>query len=148
MKAITIHQPWATLIALGEKQFETRSWATKYRGELAIHAGKKVEKAVCQQEPFRSVLAKYGYTEENLPTGSIVARCQLKDCLKVSYGNSSVLALGGDTGNACIPIHGNEFHFGYFEPGRFAWEMNDIELLEKPIPVKGQQRIWNWKENE
>jgi hypothetical protein len=41
MKAITIIQPWATLIALGEKKFETRSWTTKYRGPLAIHAGMK-----------------------------------------------------------------------------------------------------------
>ncbi|WP_409175497.1 hypothetical protein [Brevibacillus fortis] len=32
MKAITIHQPFATLIALGEKRFETRGWATRYRG--------------------------------------------------------------------------------------------------------------------
>ena len=51
MKAITIIQPWATLIALGEKQFETRSWFTKHRGELAIHAGKRstAKYARCQK---------------------------------------------------------------------------------------------------
>lgn len=38
MKAITIWQPWASLIACGVKQYETRSWPTKYRGPIAIHA--------------------------------------------------------------------------------------------------------------
>ncbi|MEZ7793182.1 ASCH domain-containing protein [Niallia circulans] len=39
-----MRQPWATLIALGGKEFETRSWQTKYLGKLAIHAGKSVDK--------------------------------------------------------------------------------------------------------
>ena len=39
MKALTLHQPWATLIALGVKTIETRSWRTNYRGPIAIHAG-------------------------------------------------------------------------------------------------------------
>lgn len=39
MKALTVRQPWASLIALGVKTVETRSWSTKYRGPLAIHAG-------------------------------------------------------------------------------------------------------------
>lgn len=39
MRALTIRQPWATLIATGAKTIETRSWSTKYRGPLAIHAG-------------------------------------------------------------------------------------------------------------
>lgn len=38
--ALTVLQPWASLIALDEKQFETRSWSTPYRGTLVIHAGK------------------------------------------------------------------------------------------------------------
>jgi hypothetical protein len=41
VKAITLQQPWASLIALGAKSVETRSWSTAYRGPLAIHAGKK-----------------------------------------------------------------------------------------------------------
>jgi activating signal cointegrator 1 len=58
MKVITVIQPWATLLALGVKKFETRSWATKHRGELAVHAGKKIDKAACRREPIRTVLAK------------------------------------------------------------------------------------------
>jgi hypothetical protein len=41
MKAITLWQPWATLLAVGCKHMETRSWPTKYRGEILIHASKK-----------------------------------------------------------------------------------------------------------
>ena len=41
MKVLTLFQPWATLVILGEKKIETRSWKTNYRGEIAIHAGKK-----------------------------------------------------------------------------------------------------------
>lgn len=40
MKALTIRQPWASLVALGVKTILTRSWSTRYRGPLAIHAGK------------------------------------------------------------------------------------------------------------
>ena len=44
MKVLTIKQPWATLIMQGDKRFEFRSWQTKYRGELLIHAGKGIDK--------------------------------------------------------------------------------------------------------
>ena len=46
MKALTITQPWATLIAIGAKRFETRGWSTPYRGPLAIHAGKNLAPVV------------------------------------------------------------------------------------------------------
>jgi hypothetical protein len=54
------YKPWVKLIALGEKQFETRSWATNYRGELAIHAGKKIDKEACRQPVIVSALNKHG----------------------------------------------------------------------------------------
>lgn len=41
MKALTVYQPHASLIELNEKKYETRSWATSYRGPIAIHAAKK-----------------------------------------------------------------------------------------------------------
>lgn len=50
MKVLTLHQPWASLIALGVKSIETRSWSTKYRGPLAIHAGAKKPRNVWAQD--------------------------------------------------------------------------------------------------
>ncbi|ATO48411.1 ASCH domain-containing protein [Brevibacillus laterosporus] len=139
MKAITIHQPWATLIALGEKEFETRSWRTKYRGELAIHAGKKVDKEACQQEPFRSVLAKYGLTADNLPTGAIVATCLLTECLQV-HAHAGFYAVAGDSNHQ---IEGNEYAFGWYELGRFAWKLTNVKQVEL-ISARGKQGLWNW----
>ncbi|MGD8188549.1 ASCH domain-containing protein [Brevibacillus ginsengisoli] len=139
MKAITIHQPWATLIALGEKQFETRSWATKYRGKIAIHAAKKIDRDACQIEPYKSVLAKHGYTSDNLPTGSIVAICDLSECYQVRSSNHHLATIGDPT-NVVI---GNEYEFGWYEPGRYAWELSDVQKIY-PIPAKGQQGLWNW----
>lgn len=140
MKAITIIQPWATLIAIREKKFETRSWATKHRGPLAIHAGKKVDKEVCNSEPFRSVLAKHGYTADNLPTGSIIARCLLRDCREIIYDHGDYAILGIST----LTASGNEYAFGDYSEGRFAWELSDVNEIA-PVPAKGQQGLWTWE---
>lgn len=142
MKAITILQPWATLIAIGEKRFETRGWATKHRGDLAIHAGKKVEREICEQEPFRSVLASHGYTADNLPTGVVVATCQLTNCHEVKGMKGNVAARIGDEYRI---VEGNEFAFGRYDFGRFAWELSDVRKLPEPIPAKGQQGLWKWE---
>ncbi|MCR8633469.1 ASCH domain-containing protein [Paenibacillus radicis (ex Xue et al. 2023)] len=142
MKAITIIQPWATLISLGEKKFETRSWPTKHRGLIAIHAGKKVNKEVCKEEPFHSVLAKHGYTADNLPTGMILATCKLNDCWMVgnTQGNSAIV----ESGSCKRAVTGNDYSFGWYDRGRYAWELADIKMIYDPVPAKGQQGLWNW----
>lgn len=52
MKVITIKQPWATLIAEGIKKYEFRTWKTKYRGEILIHAGKGIDKKAMQKYEY------------------------------------------------------------------------------------------------
>ena len=76
MKALTIKQPWATLIIQGDKRFEFRSWQTKYRGELLIHAGKGIDK------PAMKRLSKY--LPEELPYGKILGKVRLVDCIIMS----------------------------------------------------------------
>ncbi|GAA0390334.1 ASCH domain-containing protein [Paenibacillus motobuensis] len=154
MKAITIIQPWATLIALGEKKFETRSWRTNYRGSLAIHAGKKIDRGICEQEPFRSVLAKYGYTADNLPIGAVVAVANLTECcqierltdsdveippVKLHYSNGRVQGWFG------YLKENKELIFGDYTDGRYAWELSDVQQLPEPIEAKGMQGLWNWE---
>jgi hypothetical protein len=66
VKALTLTQPWATLIAVGAKRIETRSWATDYHGQIAIHAakglgpvgGKRGLYEQCLEQPFRDVIAE------------------------------------------------------------------------------------------
>jgi len=142
MKAITIHQPWATLIALGEKRFETRGWSTKYRGPIAIHAAKKVDVEICNHEPFRSVLAKHGYTPDNLPTGAVVAIAQLNECWHIGLERGMPILYDREGGQTRL-IGRKENSFGWFEPGRYAWEMSDVKQVE-PVAVKGQQGLWNF----
>lgn len=140
MKVISIIQPWATLIAMGEKKFETRSWSTKYRGELAIHSSKKVNKEACRLEPIRSVLAKHGYDESNLPTGVILATCQLSNCFKVFADKGTSAAL--EVGRMVRIVEGDEYQFGDYSEGRFAWELRDVNALYEPIPAKGKLNLW------
>lgn len=141
MKAITIIQPWATLIALGEKRYETRSWPTKYRGPIAIHAGKKIDKDAFMDFEINSALRKHGiYTADDLPTGAVVATAELKDCLKSvdTWTDGYILENG-------VYVYSPEYEFGEFTPGRYAWEMVDVHQLPEPILAKGQQGLWNWE---
>jgi hypothetical protein len=144
MKAITIIQPWATLIALGEKQFETRSWATKHRGLLAIHAGKKIDKEACLREPIRSVLAKHGYDADNLPMGAIIATANLSECNKINIASVTFASSVSDKGEILEIYEDNELAFGWYEEGRFAWKLTNIIPTRLPIPAKGQQGLWNY----
>lgn len=141
MKAITLHQPWATLIAIGEKRFETRSWATKYRGSLAVHAAKRIDIEACKREPIKSVLSEHSYTVDNLPTGAIIAMCHLNSCYEIGEVNVKQKEASFKWSDEFI--WGNEFDYGWYEDGRFAWELVDVKRVE-PIPANGQQRIWNW----
>lgn len=144
MKAITIKQPWASLIALGEKQFETRSWQTKHRGPIAIHAGKSVDKE--SYEYFSNILAAHGiHSLKDLPTGVIVATCDLVEChqiMKDNYENSIAVTHKDEY------IDGKEYWFGDYSVGRFAWQLSNLQVLPVPVPAKGQLSLWNWDESK
>lgn len=144
LKAITIKQPWATLIALREKQFETRSWQTKHRGLLAIHAGKTVDKNACEIMWIRDTLAAHGITSwKQLPTGVVIATANLVNCHEVisDYGDHAVVHTG-------LKISDNEYRFGDFEEGRYAWELDAIQVLAEPVKAKGQLSLWNWNDKK
>jgi len=81
VKALTLTQPWAYLVAVGAKTIETRSWRATYRGPLAIHAAKGFPREaieLCFKEPFASVLKQFGVrTPGDLVRGAIIATCRL-----------------------------------------------------------------------
>lgn len=84
MKALSLIQPWATLIVLGEKRIETRSWPTKHRGHLAIHASKNFPddcRRLCEERPFREALARHGLTADTLPLGQVLGFATIDDCV-------------------------------------------------------------------
>lgn len=147
MKAITLTQPWATLVAIGAKRIETRGWSTSYRGPLAIHAGKglgpvggkKGLMSLCRSEPFRSVLLAAGILgTPALPLGAIVATCELVAVVETAWFTTH------DYWPA-YPLTDQERAFGDYTPGRFAWLLADVKPLPDPIPAKGALGLWDWQ---
>ena len=125
MRAITIQQPWASLVALRAKRYETRSWNTHYRGPLAIHAS-----------------ATFSETQRRLArSGPFVAVCQLTAVFKTtdSSGQSAFEFARADLSN-------REEAFGDFSPGRFAWLLTNVIALENPIPARGALGLWEWND--
>ena len=131
MKSITITQPWATLIVLGAKHYETRTWETRHRGGLAIHAARRFpedQRELCRQEPFRSILRQAGYFSWfDLPTGAVLGTVQLTDCLPVED---------------VPPLDPTEWALGDYHPGRWAWVLAAARELPAPVPYRGMRGMY------
>ena len=167
MKAITIRQPWASLIASGTKKYETRSWKTNYRGPIAIHAGKETAPDIFNlihgDTDFMARLIKNGITPRNLkdlPHGAIIATAELVNVWHIVHhpgtnvDKAKHIPVGAeslstdkhapDFGDYFVPTE-DELAFGRWIPGHYAWELQNIKILPEPIPIKGQQGLWNWE---
>ena len=123
MRALTILQPWAEMIARGVKRVENRTWRTKYRGPLAIHVGKSL--AWMQSEDPLAWPGQYG-TElpgvEELTFGAIIAVAELVDCVRVED----------------LPA---KLRRHAFASGPWCWVLKDVRRVE-PIACKGAQLVW------
>jgi hypothetical protein len=126
MKVITLKQPWATLVAEGIKKYEFRSWKTKYRGKLLIHAGVGVEKQAMSK--FKNLNFEY-------PSGKIIAVVDLEECLE----------LNDELNNKIISekniIYGDKKRSGY------AWKLNNVKKINCDENIKGQLGLWNLDTN-
>lgn len=142
-KVLTLTQPWASLVMIGDKLIETRSWPTSYRGSLLIHAGKTyadMTKAdfndLCRSEPFAACLKAAGFRSPGeLPLGAIVGAVDLTRCSEFNTKNTAGLSA-------------QERAFGNFAPGRFGYKLENPRQLLTPIPARGYQQLWNWQETE
>jgi len=146
MKALTLYQPWAMLIATGWKEVETRDWYTRYRGPLAIHAAKR------WTEEERDCLASIAcnitgvdwldkHYSESL--GCVVATCRLAYCVPAQFVESVTRKFKEGPWQ---PKHGwaVERLMGNYAPGRWAWILSDVVALDPPVPTRGYQKIWEW----
>jgi hypothetical protein len=122
MRAISLHRPWANLMAIGLKRIETRGFYTSYRGDLAIHAAQKYVHV--------PELLEFIPRENELPTG-IVCIVELYNCVQIT---------GGET------IPHPEILFGNYEPGRFMWKTRRLRVFT-PIPWKGAQGFFQVPDN-
>ncbi len=87
MKAISIRQPWAHMIIEGWKPIENRTWYTKFRGDIQIHAAKgctnaEYNEAVAFVRGFNKVLAAGIPPLDRLDRGGIIGIVRLTDCVK------------------------------------------------------------------
>lgn len=168
MKAITLTEPWATLVAIGAKQIETRSWPTSYRGPVAIHAAKgmtlrdqevlaKLENGLILDTLVKhginphSGLAEPGFLNNHFDR-CFVATCPLHRLMQATRGHVIATAtldycgaFDDGTPQRVINRFGeNELSFGDFTPGRFGFYLANVVRLPKPIPAKGQLGLWDW----
>ena len=153
MKAITLWQPWASLVIAGIKCNETRSWSTDYRGPLAIHAAKKPASEIAEFlsaldcVAFSDLLAKAGLPiVRNLPRGTILGTVDLIDCGKIKpVWNGGVMEYTvADFHDGLLPIVPSmrEKSMGDYTPGRFAWRLANPVAFAEPIPCRGMQGLW------
>jgi hypothetical protein len=131
MQALTIHQPWASLLVKGKKRYETRDWQRNYRGLLAIHAGKQSVPVEDYPLGLSEILDDSKITQDNLNNNKqkIIAIATLKDIHLMTdkfINEQSEL----------------ERLTGFWEPRRFAWELTNIKPLPNPIAARGMPGLW------
>ncbi len=169
MKALTVWQPWASLLACGAKQYETRSWATSYRGPIAIHAAKKnvLDTMALVPEQVKDEVKKHieaiaGIKWEELPTGAVIATAELVNVWHIVHhpglnvDEAKYIRVGAesmttdkhapDFGDYFVPSK-QEFVLGDWTPGRYAWEIARVKLIT-PVPIKGRQGLWEWRDRQ
>lgn len=126
MKAITIKQPFATLIAEHLKEYEFRTWRTKYRGELLIHAGKGIDK---------KAMEKYKEYHLEYPTGCIIAKAKITDCIAIDETAREMLQHKNPVVYAGIVKKTDWKGYGFV--------LEDVQKI-KPIPINGKLSLWDY----
>lgn len=132
--AISLWQPWASLIALGLKPFEFRGWVPPHRfmnRPVAIHAAKKMEpkkvllKLLDDYEGTAAIPVIGAALYDELPLGAILCTATI---VGHRLADGLVEPLTGET------LHG----------GGFAWRLDKIKAYPQPIPATGSQGFWWW----
>ncbi|MDE1904906.1 MAG: ASCH domain-containing protein [Rhodospirillales bacterium] len=164
VKALTVKQPWASLIVAGIKTIETRPWQTAHRGPLAIHAGREHYVGAWSRPLWQAtdrVSRHHGVTgyPDRWPSGAIVGTVELVDVLPITGPNEA-----GHLRFVCPDVYGgltrytfppdgpalveedvnDQRKLGDFSEGRYAWLLGDAEAFDAPVPERGRQGLWEW----
>lgn len=127
MKAITIKQPWASLIVHGIKDIENRTWKTNFRGRILIHAGCKKDtrpKPLLTEEQYKLTGGVSGYGRHIFgDLGAIIGSVEIVDCVQ-------------------------NYPSAWAEKGVWNWVLANPILFDEPITdVKGCLGLWNYEIN-
>jgi hypothetical protein len=148
-KALSLTQPFATLIALGYKKIETRGGRVNYTGPLLIHASatrNSWAKAACEQPVIKEILAKHGLTYDTLPRGVILCSCELLPVARMVLEPSPPPKKKPKKPRpelVIAQVSSLEQALGGWAPGRFAWPLADVQLLQQPVRAKGSLGMWD-----
>lgn len=122
MKALSVRQPYANMIAYGKKTIEVRSWITTYRGPLLICASVTIDREA--RIPF--FLRARDMFE---PRGCAVCTTNLVGVRRLEQADATA---------------------AMFDPERwrpsdkyYAWVLENTRLLEEPFPVKGKLKLFD-----
>ena len=128
MKVLTVKEPWASLIINGYKKYEFRSWKTKYRGKILIHAGMTLEKDNAKR-----------FQEYNLEyyKGAIIGEATITDCILVDVKFNEELRKI----NPLVYTKSNHVE-------TYAWKLENIQILTPPQKATGKQGLWNWEDTK
>lgn len=142
IRALTLRQPWASLIALGFKRMETRSWDTQVRGPVAIHAGAGMPCRIGETfdvGPFT--------IERDSRTGLLLRGADLAWPYRLSVGAVVAVVDLFQTRPTSSPEHAPsplERALGDHSPGRYAWSLASVSPILRAMPATGHQGFWTW----
>lgn len=171
MKAISLWQPWASLIACGAKRYETRDWPppSKLIGQrIAIHAAKKIDKEAAglaeqllytqrggrlSNELYASIkgtpdrlMGKFGMA--HMPIGCVVCTAVLVAAFQLGEqaegtvvpAASVICVMARRPFPPCFTVRYD--NFGNYAPGRWAWLLDDVQVLHPPPAAKGERKFF------
>lgn len=162
LPAISLHQPYASLIAYGLKPYETRGWPPPARligKRIAIHAAKRAPHLGCRDpgltlevsHAFRLAGMRdaegWWWTDTPLPIGAVVCtavlagayRLAVQGVVDADIAGSAMLSSGWNVGGRRVHVVPADL-FGDYSPGRWAWLLSHVAHTHPPIPAKGRQR--------
>ena len=151
MYAITLRHPWASLIALGIKTVETRSWPAPARlvGQtIAIHAGRRMvrQPGVRIEPELRASLGADWYRA--IPAGAVLATATLAGMARVESVDLrtryALHDLSTEAGCAVGLGQTQVDPWGDFSTSRRLWFLTDVRALPEPLPAMGHQLFWHW----
>lgn len=147
MKVISLLQPWASLVVLNYKKIETRSWNTKYRGPLLIHASaakKQLYKDLTLD--FHQQFSLPGMPNyKDLPFGSIIGQVDLMSTFQTNvlhrsnFENKTI-----EFSKQFWDLTNQELAFGDYTKDRHLWLLSNAVQFDEPLPVKGELSMWEY----
>lgn len=129
LRALTVRQPWAWAIACAGKTVENRTRGTRYRGLLAIHASKTVDRVALNEPSILDAIMtrEFEIDEAAARLGAVVAVAELRGC----HGP-------GDCPGTCSP---------WAARGQHHWNLYDVRRLPEPVPCRGALGLWRLPED-